>query len=137
MLLLLLMLIMLLLVLRECDITASAPNAAYASAANVRSRDLDAAMLIMLLMLLLLLLLVLLIRRRSSSAYYAIAANATIANVIAANATAANAMQDILLLMLISSGVLIIRYDDAYNVATANARSRDATNATTVNKTPM
>ena len=34
MLLLLLMLIMLLLVLRECDITASAPNAAYTAPAN-------------------------------------------------------------------------------------------------------
>ena len=36
MLLLLLMLIMLLLVLRECDITAIAPNAAYAAPANAR-----------------------------------------------------------------------------------------------------
>ena len=133
---------MLLLVLWECDITASIPNAAYASAANVRSWDLNAAMLIMLLLLLLLLLLVLLIRRWCSSAYYTITANAiavntTIINIIAANTTAANVMRDILLLMLINSGVLIIRYDDVYNVATANARSWDTTNTTTVNKIPM
>ena len=56
----------------------------------------------MMLIMLLLLLLLLLIRRRCSSAYNAITANAYIA------------------MMLISSGVLIIKYDDAYNTAIIN-----------------
>ena len=42
------------------------------------------------------------------------------------NASAANAY---IPTMLISSGVLIIKCDDAYNAIAANVRSRDAANA--------